>query len=143
MGNSVAELAEKMGIDPAALCETVDNYNDMCDANYDEEFGKPRPYLNAMLNAMRGKHFYAYRVSVSAYGSLGGIKVNFDYVVMGKDGNVMRGLYSAGSDSCEIYNGTYYYFPGNSMGYAINSGRIAGENAADYALGEQIWVLSH
>lgn len=50
---------------------------------------------------------------------------------------VIPGLHAAGSDTCEIYNGTYYYyyyFPGNSMGYAINSGRFAGENAADYAL---------
>lgn len=131
IADSVEELAEKMGIPSEALAETIQNYNQMCEQNYDEQFGKPRQFLRAI----DGKKFYGYRLSISAYGSLGGIKVNPSYEVLAKDDSVMPGLYAAGSDCCEIYNGTYnYYFPGNSMGYAINSGRFAGENAADFAL---------
>ena len=49
---------------------------------------------------------------------------------------MIPGLYAAGTDVCDLYAGTYYYyFPGNTMGFAINSGRMAGEYAARYALG--------
>lgn len=130
--DSIEELAEKMGLDPAKLTATVDEYNAMCANGYDETFGKDHRYLRAL----DGKKFYGYRVSISAYGSLGGIKINSNYETVREDGTVVEGLYSAGADSCEIYNGTYYYyFPGNSMGYCINSGRIAAENASAFALG--------
>ncbi len=132
--DSIEELAEKMGIDSNKLVATIDRYNEMCDDNYDEEFGKNRKYLRPI----NGKKFYGYKLSISAYGSLGGIKINSNYETVSEDGNIIKGLYSAGADSCEIYNGTYYYFfPGNSMGYAINSGRFAGENAAKYSCGEE------
>lgn len=129
--DSIEELAEKMGVPVDALVETIENYNDMCDQNYDDDFCKPRRYLRAI----DGKRFYAYKSFVGAYGSLGGIKINPKYETLTESGEVISGLYAAGSDCCEIYNGTYdYYFPGNTMGFAINSGRIAGENAADYVL---------
>ena len=132
--DSVEELADKMGIDPEKLTATIDAYNEMCDNNFDEDYGKERRYLRKI----NGKKFYAYKLSISAYGSLGGIKINSNYETVSEKGNVIQGLYSAGSDSCEIYNGTYYYyFPGNSMGYAINSGRFAGENAAVFAVGKE------
>ena len=129
VADSIEELAEKMGMDPEILTETVDTYNDYCEQNYDEDFFKPRKYLKPL----DGKKFYGYRFSVGAYGSLGGIKTNHRYEVLDKEGKVIPGLYGAGNDANEIYNGTYcYYFPGNTMGFAINSGRFAGENAAEY-----------
>ena len=46
------------------------------------------------------------------------------------------GLYAAGTDACSIYGDTYVFIlPGNTMGFALNSGRIAGENAAEYING--------
>ena len=43
------------------------------------------------------------------------------------------GLYAAGADSCNIYDDSYMFLlPGNSMGYAVNTGRIAGMEAAEY-----------
>lgn len=132
--DSLEELAEKMGVDPENLVATVERYNEMCENNYDEDYGKDRRYMRALT----GKKFYAYKLTISAYGSLGGIKINSNYETVTEDGKVVKGLYAAGSDTCEIYNGTYYYnFPGNSMGYAINSGRFAGENAAAYAVAEE------
>lgn len=127
--DSLEELAEKIGMPVEKFVDSVENYNDMCDENYDDDFCKPRRYMHAL----KGKRFYAYRMSIGAYGSLGGIKINSDYEVLTEDWEVIQGLYGAGTDVCEIYNGTYCYnFPGNTMGFAVNSGRIAGENAADY-----------
>nr|WP_289931120.1 hypothetical protein [Lactobacillus delbrueckii] len=40
---------------------------------------------------------------------------------------VIPGLYSAGSDANTIYADSYNFtLPGNTMGFAVNSGRIAG-----------------
>ncbi|MDR9824902.1 glycosyltransferase, partial [Vibrio sp. FNV 38] len=38
--DTIEELAEQIGIDPAALKETVDQYNGFCETGVDEEFGK-------------------------------------------------------------------------------------------------------
>ncbi|HAL73500.1 MAG TPA: hypothetical protein DCM45_00230 [Clostridiales bacterium] len=46
---------------------------------------------------------------------------------------IISGNQAVQSDVCDIYNGTYYfYLPGNTMGFAVNSGRMAGEYAAEY-----------
>ena len=55
---------------------------------------------------------------------------------MDKAWKTIPGLYAAGTDACSIYGDTYVFIlPGNTMGFALNSGRIAGENAAEYAKG--------
>lgn len=46
------------------------------------------------------------------------------------DDKVIPGLYSAGSDANTIYADSYNFtLPGNTMGFAVNSGRIAGLEA--------------
>ena len=45
----------------------------------------------------------------------------------------IEGLYSAGSDANTIYGDSYNFtLPGNSMGFAVNTGRMAGESVAEY-----------
>ena len=45
----------------------------------------------------------------------------------------IEGLYSAGSGANTIYGDSYNFtLPGNSMGFAVNTGRMAGESVADY-----------
>lgn len=127
--DSIEELAEKLGIDPDALVETVDEYNDACDEGYDDLFLKDRKYLQAI----EGKKFYAIRLFCGAYGSLGGIKINYKLEVLTDDWKVIPGLYGAGTDVNDIYAGTYLYLlAGNTMGFALNSGRLAAEHASEY-----------
>lgn len=130
--NSPEELAQKIGMDAAAFAETLAAYNEACALHYDDLFCKSRRYLLPLT----GKRYYAMRLVPSAYGTLGGIKVNHRLEVLTDAHRRIDGLYAAGSDVCDLYAGTYlYYLPGNTMGFAVNSGRIAGENAADYVLG--------
>ena len=51
---------------------------------------------------------------------------------------LIDGLGAAGMDAAsEIYSDTYpFILPASAMGFAINSGRIAGENAAKFVSGE-------
>lgn len=127
--DSLEELARQMGIDPEALEATVEEYNELCEERHDDLFLKDQKYLQAF----EGKRFYAVRIISSGYGSLGGIKVNHKLEVLTDEWKTMPGFYAAGTDVCDIYAGTYQYLlGGNTMGFAVNSGRIAGENAADY-----------
>ena len=129
IAGSVAELAEQIGIEPIRLEKTVELYNATCDNHFDDYMCKDRHYLHPI----RGRIFYGERVALGAYGTLGGISIDSDLQVLDESAQVIPGLYAAGSDVCNIYAGTYmFYFPGNTMGFALNSGRMAGENAAQY-----------
>ncbi len=131
IADTMEELAEKMGIDPETLADTVDEYNDFCDS-VDEEFFKPKKYLKAVHKGP----FYATRVRAGGYGTVGGIRINENCEACDADFMPIPGLYCAGADSCNIYNDSYMFLlPGNSMGYAVNTGRIAGMEAAEYVEG--------
>ena len=127
--NSLKELAEKTGIDHNTLQETIDVYNRACETGRDELFHKNARYLRPIKNP----RFYAGRLFPGAIGSLGGIKINYRAEVLNKDDGVIPGLYAAGTDANALYGDSYaFVLPGNTLGFALNSGRIAGENAAEY-----------
>ncbi|WP_411682181.1 FAD-dependent oxidoreductase [Clostridium thailandense] len=127
--DTVEELAEKMGIDPDKLQDTIDEYNDMCDNNIDTQFGKSPKFLRPIG---KGK-LYAGKYYLGAYGTIGGLKINAKCEVYDTKDEVIPGLYGAGQDANTIYGDSYnFLLPGNSMGFAVNTGRMAGEAAADY-----------
>lgn len=129
MADSIEELEKKLGMKEGALTETVEEYNEACETGYDDILLKDRKYLRALV----GKHFYACRIFCGAYGSLGGIMINHKLEVLTDEWEKIDGFYAAGSDVCDIYNGTYQYLlAGNTMGFAVTSGRLAGEYAAEY-----------
>jgi len=125
MADSLEELATRIGVDQAALADTVNEYNRMCDHGRDALFGKQAKYLRPLL----GPRFYAAEYHPGGLGTLGGIKINDRAEVLDAGERVIPGLYAAGSDANTIYGDTYpYVLPGNTMGFALNSGRIAAES---------------
>ena len=125
--DTIEELAEKAGIDVAGLVAQVEHYNEMCEAGHDEIFEKNRKYMQPIEKGP----FYCCRQNVGAYGSVGGILINHKTEVMDQDSIVIPGLYAVGTDACNIYGESYpFILSGNTMGFCLNSGRIAGENAA-------------
>lgn len=132
--DSVEELADKMGIAKERLVNTVREYNEMCQSGYDEIFEKDRTYMQPIG---AGK-LYCCRQHVGAYGSLGGILINHKCEVLTGSHETIPGLYAAGTDACNIYGDSYtFILSGNTMGFCINSGRIAGENAVKFAYVEE------
>jgi fumarate reductase flavoprotein subunit len=129
VANSIEELAGKMGVRPAVLKATLDEYNKFCDQGHDDLFAKDRRYLRPL----RTPPFYGLRLYNVILGTLGGIKINEKTEVVSKDGDVIPGLYAIGSDAAGMYGDTYdLYTSGGTLGFAVNSGRIAGENAVVY-----------
>ena len=128
VADSIEELAEKLGMDPEILQETIDEYNNFCDTT-DTQFFKPGRFLKPIYQAP----FYANKIAPGAYGTVGGIRINENCEACDSDFYPIPGLYAAGADACNLYNDSYMFLlPGNSMGFAVNTGRIAGMEAADY-----------
>ncbi len=129
VAGSLEEMAAKTGIDEEGLKRTVAEYNGYCEKGHDDVFNKDYRYLRPV----KTPPFYAGRFLPGAYGSVGGIKINHRAEAMNKQWKAIPGLYAAGTDACSIYGDSYVFvLPGNTMGFAVNSGRIAGENAAAY-----------
>ena len=124
--DSVEELAIKIGIDPAVLKATVNEYNGFCAKGHDGLFAKDPRYLRPL----KGPKYYAVKERTVFLGTLGGIKVNQKMEVVDKKGNNIPGLYAGGYDAGGMYGDSYSIkdSSGTSSGFAINSGRIAGKN---------------
>ncbi|MCL6478215.1 MAG: FAD-dependent oxidoreductase [Peptococcaceae bacterium] len=128
VADSLEELAEKAGIHVENFVKTVAEYNKACESR-DALFNKNYRYMKPI----RKPKFYAGKLVPSGFGSLGGIKINHKAEVLDEDFEAIPGLYAAGTDANSIHADSYtFILPGNSMGFAINSGRIAGESAAEY-----------
>ncbi|MCF0132801.1 MAG: FAD-dependent oxidoreductase [Blautia sp.] len=126
--DTIEELAEKAGIDVEGLVAQVEEYNSMCDEGFDALFEKDRNYMQPIEKGP----FYCCRQNVGAYGSLGGVKINHKTQVLTEEAKVIPGLYCVGTDACNIFGDSYpFILSGNTMGFCLNSGRIAGEHAAE------------
>lgn len=128
VADTIEELAEKAGIDVENLKATVDEYNYFCDTR-DLEFYKDPKYLRPLFKPP----YYAAAIHPGGYGTVGGVRINENCEACDKEFMPIPGLYCAGADSCNIYDDSYMFLlPGNSMGYAVNTGRIAGMSAVEY-----------
>ena len=133
--DTIAELAEMMGFDPAVLEETVEQYNSYCASGVDEEFGKDAQYLDAV----EGGPYYGIVGSSYCYSTCGGLDINTDFQVLQADGETpIGGLYAVGTDSMGVlFTNTkgYANYGGITQAYAFVSGRVAGEAAAQAVAG--------
>jgi fumarate reductase flavoprotein subunit len=130
---SLEEISEWIGAPRDALRKTVDEYNEFCDRRYDEIFVKDPQYLQAL----RTPPFYAIKFSGALLGTMGGIKINYKMEVLNKEDDPIPGLYAVGADTGGWESDTYCaVLSGSAFGFAMNSGRIAAENASDYIQGE-------
>ncbi|MDR1765422.1 MAG: FAD-dependent oxidoreductase [Lachnospiraceae bacterium] len=128
VADTLEELCEKTGISVDNLKKTIEEYNE-ASTSEDTRFFKPHRYIKPL----RGGKLYACAHYPAGYGSLGGVVVNDKMEVLDADGFKIPGLYSCGTDACGIFGDSYcFLLPGNTMGFAVNSGRIAGYEALDY-----------
>ena len=134
IADSLEELCDQTGIDKDGLLKTVERYNQFGEAGVDLEFGKNPEFLASV----KEPKFYAFRVINNYYGTIGGIKINEDMQVVNEQGCVIEGLYAAGADACNHYGAqrpTYNIkLAGGTLGWALNSGRMAGTSAAEHAV---------
>ena len=134
--DSVEGLAEQLGMDPAALANTVETYNGYCETGVDEQFGKPAE----LLNKVEGDTYYAVKMYSYAYGSCGGLDINEHFQVLKTDGEtVINGLYAVGTDSMGVLftdKKPYVTYGGVNNSWGLTSGMLVGREIAEAAATE-------
>ena len=125
------DIGDWIGADPEVVKRTIREYNTYCKQGYDELFLKDRRYLTAL----RTPPYYAIRCGVGIATTHGGIKVNPRMEALDSKDKPIPGLYAAGCEIAGTDADTYNIFvSGHSFGFALGSGRIAGDEAARHLL---------
>lgn len=127
--DTIEELAQHFGLDN--LKETVEAYNSYCDAGKDTQFGTNPMYLSPIKDGP----FYVIENQFSGWSTAGGIRVDENLRALNDDNRAIPGLYVTGSDAGSLFCTPYYDIPGSFYGLSIDSGTIAGQEAAAYVLG--------
>lgn len=130
VANSLEELAGKIGVNDRVFRATIDEYNQCCRQHGDHIFAKDPNWLQPIEKA----RFYAIKSCFHLTATLGGIKINHKTETITINHGVIPGLYAVGSCAGGLYGDSYDVSntTGGALGFAVNSGRIAGENALEY-----------
>ena len=126
-GDTIAELAESMGIYAPQLERSVAMYDEMCEKGEDTLFYKDAKYMSKIGEGP----YYAITGVAVIYGTLGGVDINEKIQVLREDHTPIPGLYAIGLDSTGVlYDGVAYNaIGGTALGWAMTSGRLAAECA--------------
>ena len=122
-GSSLKELAESIGVDSATFAATIDDYNRAAEGIDLDPFGRESfgsPIENPPYFALGPARSWIVTTE-------GGVRINEDCAALDEGGNVIPGLYAAGSNGM---GGLVLWSHGLHIGWAFTSGRIAGRSAA-------------
>lgn len=96
--NSIEEMAEFFGIDKENLKETIKQFNE------DSEKGKDTLFnLRRLGFKVEKAPFYCLKAVPAVHHTMGGLKINKNAEVLNKNGEVIKGLYSAGETTGGIH----------------------------------------
>ena len=133
IADSLAELAEKMGVPAEDFEAQVERYRQFCASGVDEEFGKD---ASKLVDNLTGSKFYAIEMNAAPYATPAALDVDTQVRVLKSDGETpVAGLYACGNDSGGVLYAEllpYSQYGGVALGWAFTSGRLAGENAVAY-----------
>lgn len=139
-GETIEELADKLGIDAANLSATIKRFNEFARTGIDEDFGRggnaydnvysdPKVRPNPNLGSIKRAPFYATKMYPGDLGTKGGLVTDEYARVIGEDGRVLRGLYGAGNTTASVM-GRRYPGPGSTLGPATTFAFIAVNHVA-------------
>lgn len=127
--NTLEELARITGMEPEVLKQTVARYNKACEDKYDLDFGKDPKWLHPVSTPP----FYAMKLAPFMLGTLGGLRVDARLRAVDERDKPVPGLYATGRDAGGFYGDSYdYIIEGSTMAFAVFSGKVAAEDAAQY-----------
>ncbi len=121
--DTIDELADKLGFEGEAkenFLATVERYNELYDAQDDEDFGKP----SVRLSEIRTAPFYGNWLGASLLCTMQGISINENAQAMKADhSGPIAGLYVAGDNAGSMFAGNYpCLMPGLRCGSAMVQG---------------------
>jgi 3-oxosteroid 1-dehydrogenase len=139
--SSIEGLAERIGVAPAVLSETVTRFNGFAASGvdldfhrgeraYDRYYGDASHAPNPCLGEIAVGPFYAVAVYPGDTGTAGGLATDADHRVLDTDGAPIPGLYGAGNVTASVMGRGY---PGS--GASISAAFVGGYRAAHHAMG--------
>lgn len=130
-GETVAELAEEIGLPADELTHTIEAYNKNAAEGKDPLFHKSDEYLEPIKAPFVALDCTAGRGCMIPYFTLGGLETKPTGEVLTPDGREIKGLYAAGRTSCGVPRSAKGYASGMSVGDATFFGRLAGKKVAE------------
>lgn len=128
--DTLEELADKLQLPQEAFLEQVKRYNELYEAQVDEDYGKEAYRLSAISQAP----FYGFWCGGALLTTLDGLQINADMQVLDSNREVIEGLYAAGDTSGSLFSGNYpEYLVGCACGRTITEGRHAVKSIAGKA----------
>ena len=127
-GATYEELAAAIGVPAEDFAATMNAWNGYVADKNDPDFGRV-----SFANPLDTAPFYAIKVTAGVHHTMGGVKINDDTEVLKADGTVIPGLYAAGEITGGVHGANR--LGGNAVSDFVVFGRIAGEEAAELALG--------
>lgn len=138
-GETIEELAQACGIDPARLRATTDRFNSHAREGRDPDFHRgERAYdrwlgdythgPSPTLGPVETGPFYAVEVFPGDVGTFGGVVTDVHARVLRVDGSVIPGLYATGTTTASVM-GRAYPGAGSSVGPSFTWGYVAARHA--------------
>lgn len=125
---TIEELAEAIGLDPAVLATTVQRFNGYAATGVDEDFGRGSDEYDLFFAGGDGPNpalvpvgqppYYAARFVLSDLGTKGGLVTDDAGRVLDGDGAPVPGLYATSNSTASVF-GSAYPGPGAPLGAAM------------------------
>ena len=125
-GDTYEALGEAIGVDGAALSDTMNTWNGYVEAKNDPDFGR-----TSFAKPLNTAPYYAIKVTAGVHHTMGGLKIDTNTQVLDEAGNVIPGLFAAGEVTGGVHGANR--LGGNAVADIVVFGRIAGAAAAEYA----------
>ncbi|AGB24431.1 succinate dehydrogenase/fumarate reductase flavoprotein subunit [Mycobacterium sp. JS623] len=113
-GDTLPELAAKIGVDADNLVETMKRYNEFVAAGVDDDFGRGDEAYDRAFSGGKSPMvsidkapYHAAAFGLSDLGTKGGLVTDSHARVLDTDGNPIRGLYAAGNTMAAVTGAVY------------------------------------
>ncbi|MGI1660044.1 MAG: FAD-binding protein [Desulfitobacterium sp.] len=124
--DTLADLANQLGIPADVFVETVNRYNKNAESGLDADFGKNPQKLRPILKAP----FYGIAVGNWLLCTFNGVRINSDIQAINESGDPIQGLYVTGNDSGGFFANSYpEYYGGLAQGRTTCFSRLAALHA--------------
>lgn len=123
-GETLAELATKLGLPESSVETTVDRWNELCRKKFDEDFGRP----SGSMLPITEPPFFGGKVWSVISNTQGGPVHDAEQQIIKVTGESIDRLYGAG-EMGSAYG--HLYLAGANVAECFIAGRVAGRQAAN------------
>ena len=125
-GDSLADLAQNIGVDPDKLQATVASWNKAVSAGKDSDFGRD----SGMERTIDHGGYEAIHIAPAVHYTMGGLKIDAKSHVLTKAGSPIAGWFAGGEVAGGLHGNNR--IGGNSIAETVVFGRQTGQQAYKY-----------